>query len=150
MINYIWWQTILQNLVKLCSAVSEELRPQSVPIANNVKNEQSHDSQKNCQIKIVVKYGELHIVTNNLTKFGQILFSRFWGVASTSFRPTDGWTDTSISMSPLCIAAGNQKKKQVRIPGIYDACLVCAAHFMQQCNRHQWSNWIFTGCMPPL
>ncbi len=41
MINYIWWQTILHNFIEICSAVAEELRPQDVPIRNNVKNEQS-------------------------------------------------------------------------------------------------------------
>ena len=30
--NYIWWRTIIQNFSKICSVVSEELRPQSVPM----------------------------------------------------------------------------------------------------------------------
>ena len=101
--NYIWCPYYLPSFMKFCSVVAEELRWQAASVVNFGKFlcSKGHNSHKSQVIKISWWYVQLHMVSLLPTKFHEILFSSFRGVALTNCvtnRQTDG-QDTN-NMSP--------------------------------------------------
>ena len=92
--NYIWCPYYLPSFMKFCSVVSEELHWQAASVVNFGKflSSKGHNSNKIQEIKISWQYAQLHMVSLLPTKFHEILFSSFRGVALTN-RVTDRWTD---------------------------------------------------------
>jgi hypothetical protein len=99
--NYIWCPYYLPSFMKFCSVVSEELHWQAASVVNFGKflSSKGHNSNKIQEIKISWQYAQLHMVSLLPTKFHEILFSSFRGVALTN-RVTDRWTDRTKTMSP--------------------------------------------------
>jgi hypothetical protein len=84
--NYIWCPYYLPRFMKFCSVVSEELRWQAASVVNFAKflSSKRHNSHNIQAINISWYYAQLHMVSLLPTKFHEILFSSFRGVAQTN------------------------------------------------------------------
>ena len=99
--NYIWCPYYLPSFMKFCLVVSEELRRQAASVVNFGKflSSKGHNSHKIQAIKTSWRYAQLHMVSLLPTKFHEILFSSFRGVALTNC-VTDRRTGQTQYVSP--------------------------------------------------
>jgi hypothetical protein len=110
MYNYIWCPYYLPSFMKFCSVVSEELRWPAASVVNFGKflSSKGHNSHKIQGINISWQYAQLHMVSLPPTKFHEILFSSFRGVALTSCFSSKFWEISKFKGTWLPQNSGDQ------------------------------------------